>query len=62
VATCRKSYLEEGDMEVKEIIDDSDGESGEEQLIADTQGMQTIVRRVKRVSDNGTGGGGQLIL
>ena len=49
-------------MEVKEIIDDSDGESGEEQLIADTQGMQTIVRRVKRVSDNGTGGGGQLIL
>ena len=27
VATCRKSYLEEGDMEVKEIIDDSDGES-----------------------------------
>ena len=49
MATCRKLYLEEGDMEVKEIIDDSDGESGEEQLIADTLGMQTIVRRVKRV-------------
>jgi hypothetical protein len=49
VATCKKLYLEEGDMEVNETSDDSDGESGEEQLIADTLGMQTIVRRVKRV-------------